>query len=309
MTNIACQLCGATDAHVCMSNAVDDVTGRVFEILECAGCGLAWTTPKPASMDEYYPAVYRHYSGLTLWTLRRLYSWRVRCWARHFPTGGRVLEVGCGDGWMMSALRDRGWQVFASERSLSAAKSASEANQIPVFVGDLDALHSSAQFDLIILFQVLHMAREPIALLRCCAELLANGGTLVIAVPNFASWQARLFGRSWLHLDVPRHQTHFSPEVLRRALERVGFHVVNKRFVSPEHDPYGWVQSALNKMGFRQNLLTRYLMGFRDQHMNTPSVVATILLGGLLIIPSLLLSLYTWTAGTGAIMEFWAAKE
>ena len=41
--------------------------------------------------------------------------------------------------------------------------------------------------------------------------LLAPHGLLLIAVPNAAGWQARLFGPRWLHRDVPRHLFHFNP--------------------------------------------------------------------------------------------------
>jgi SAM-dependent methyltransferase len=176
-----------------------------------------------------------------------------------------------------------------------------------VFVGSLDALGSSARFDLIILFQVLEHLAEPLVTLRQSADLLAPGGVMVVAVPNFSSWQARVLGRSWFHLDVPRHLHHFSPPVLAAAFETVGLKVVRTRFVSPEHDPYGWVQSALNRMGVRQNQLTRLLMGMDGEKIGIASV-PMLVLSGLLVVPSLMLSLVSWTAGSGAIMEMWAVK-
>lgn len=209
---------------------------------------------------------------------------------------------------MRRALRDRGWIVFGSERAIESARAAVTANQIPVFVGDLDALGSSASFDLIILFQALEHLAEPMVTLRQSAALLAPGGIMVVAVPNFSSWQARVFGRSWFHLDVPRHRHHSSPAVLAAAFEKVGLNVVRTRFVSPEHDPYGWVQSVLNGMGYRQNQLTRLLTGMNGEKFGSASV-PMLIVSGILVVPSLMLSLCSWAAGSGAIMEMWAVKN
>src|SRR5439155_6222187 len=140
----------------------------------------------------------------------------------------------------LGALRDRGWRVLGNERTIDDARSALAVNRVPIFVGGLDALRARTRFDLVILFQALEHLAEPMATLRRTPALLQPGGVMVVAVPNCDSWQARIFGRAWFHLDVPRHQHHFSPRTLRFALETVGLRVVRTRFVSFEHDPYGW---------------------------------------------------------------------
>jgi 2-polyprenyl-3-methyl-5-hydroxy-6-metoxy-1,4-benzoquinol methylase len=308
MKSAECEVCGSVRGPLLIDHATDYITGAAFSVRRCDGCGLATTEPQPASMDPYYPAAYRRYSGITLRALRWLYGWRVRGWARRLSRRGRALEVGCGDGWMLGALRDRGGRVLGSERTIAGARSAAATNRIPVFVGDLDSLGSSAHFDLIILFQALEHLAEPMVTLRRSANLLERGGVMVVAVPNFASWQARLFGRSWFHLDVPRHRHHFSPAALASAFEKAGLKVMRTRFVSVEHDPYGWVQSVLNRVGFKQNLLTRLLMGMGREEVSLVTVVPMVALGALLVVPSVALSLCSWMAGSGAIVEMWAAK-
>lgn len=293
---------------IAIERATDYITGQTFDVQACGACGLAFTHPAPALMDAYYPSAYRNYGGATLRTLRFLYGRKVRGWMPYLRPRGRALELGCGAGWMLRALRNRGWRVVGSERAIDGARGAAVANQIPVFVGDFDALGAPAGFDLIILFQVLEHLSDPMATLHRSAALLAAGGTVVVAVPNFASWQARVFGRAWFHLDVPRHQNHFSPTVLASALENAGLRIVRTRFVSPEHDPYGWVQSALNRMGFRQNELTKLLMGMEREGAGL-MLLPMLLVAGLLVLPSVILSLGSWAAGSGAIMEMWAVKK
>jgi SAM-dependent methyltransferase len=304
----ACTLCGVAAPPVHLARVVDYLTGDAFAVRRCGGCGMASTDPQPASMDQYYPRAYRQYGALTVRVLRLLYGWKVRGWARRLRRGGRVLEIGCGDGWMLRALRNRGWRAVGSERSLDACRSAATANGVPVFVGELDALSVSRHFDAVVLFQVLEHLPEPLETLCRASDLLAPGGVMVVAVPNFASWQAIVFGPSWFHLDLPRHRHHFTPETLARSFEQAGLRVVRTRFVSFEHDPYGWVQSTLNSLGFEQNALTKYLMGTPREKTNTATLAAMLVLTGVLIVPGVALAVISWAAGAGAIMEMWAAK-
>ncbi len=155
---------------------------------------------------------------------------------------------------------------------------------------------------------MLEHVSEPFTVLRRCADLLSVDGAIVVAVPNFSSWQARLFGKSWLHLDVPRHQHHFSPKNLRYAMEKAGLKVVRTRFASLEHDPIGWVQSALNSIGFKKNLMMKLLMGSWEKDTSITTVAVMIGLSVVLVIPSLLLSIVSWAAGDGAIVEVWCVK-
>ena len=91
------------------------------------------------------------------------------------------------------------------ERNAASARFASTELQLPVMVGDLDALRAEPTFDLIIMHHVLEHLPDPQSILRQCAERLKRGGTLIICVPNRASWQFRASGAHRSHLDAPRH--------------------------------------------------------------------------------------------------------
>lgn len=305
---MTCVLCHAPLTTVCLEGVPDYLTGEQFAIRQCPQCGLAATAPRVLELERFYPAEYRRYGRVTASLLQWLFRRRVHQWASRFRTPGRVLEVGCGDGWMLAMLQDRGWRVLGCERSAEAARAAAEASGIPVVVGGLEQCADGEPFDLIILFQVLEHMTEPMDTLRRCASLLRPGGMLVVAVPNFASWQARLTGRSWFHLDVPRHQHHFSPAALTTALETAGLQVVHTAWVSPEHDPFGWFQSLLNKAGMEHNLAAKFLIGVdrRPGRWRTPLMLA--LVGTILVPASIVLSLVSWMSGAGAIVEKWAVK-
>lgn len=288
-------------------SAADYMSGTEFALHQCTQCKVIFTEP-PKDLGSYYAPQYRQYSGITLKVLRSLYDWRVQSWTRLFPVSGVALEVGCGSGHMLQALQRRGWRVFGLERSAAVLAVAHADFDLPVFAGDLEAIRPTAKFDLIILFQVLEHLSDPATVLMRCSQLLKPQGKLVIGVPNLASWQARFSGRWWLHLDVPRHLFHFSPESLESALRLADMRVASIRYASWEHDPYGWVQSLLNRMGFEQNMLTKILMGIKPRTSSSLTKAAMAATALVLGPPSVLLALFSWMFKAGAIMEVQAVK-
>ncbi|MBI5106345.1 MAG: class I SAM-dependent methyltransferase, partial [Solirubrobacterales bacterium] len=111
------------------------------------------------------------------------------------------------------------------------------------------------------LWHVLEHVDDPAAALRAIRSWLPPGGTLVVGVPNLGSWQARVGGPRWFHLDAPRHRTHFTLPGLRALLARTGFTVASEHHLLLEHNPFGLWQSAVSRLtrhpSYTYNLLKR----------------------------------------------------
>ncbi|MBA4042524.1 MAG: methionine biosynthesis protein MetW [Sphingobium sp.] len=111
--------------------------------------------------------------------------------AANVAAGARVLDVGCGDGALLAALRDdRG--VDACGLELDAANvAAAVARGLSVVQGDADrdlADYPAASFDYAILSQTLQTTRAPHLVLD---ELLRIGTRAFVSFPNFAHWRVR----------------------------------------------------------------------------------------------------------------------
>ncbi|MBI4912072.1 MAG: class I SAM-dependent methyltransferase [Acidobacteria bacterium] len=319
----SCPDCAAgLPATPALSSCRDYVSGDLFEVYRCEACGLAWTLPQPASADlpKYYPAEYygpataRRFPSWVEGAQALLYRGRARSVERQLESGpGKVLDFGCGKGFLLEAFQRRGWMVQGVELSETSARHAREVLGIPVHVGALESLEAEpGSQDALVAWHVLEHLPQPRKALEGFRRLLRPGGVLMISVPNFGSLEARRTGAGWFHLDVPRHLVHFTPETLSALLSRAGFTVVRRRRFAPEFDLFSFIQSLENRLGFPANRLYGLLRGKGAQVGSSASPASGLwaflvaLPLGLLGIPAVLLA---GLLGSGSTLTLLARRD
>lgn len=147
---------------------------------------------------------------------------------RHLPSlptgGGRLLDVGCGNGGFLMLALQAGWQVEGLDLDMGAVQAA-RSRGLEVHHGGIEVLgERSACYDVITLSHVIEHVHDPIATLRRLYALLKPGGVLWLDTPNLSSLGAVRFGPHWRGLETPRHLVLFCPASMRNALTMAGFH-------------------------------------------------------------------------------------
>jgi SAM-dependent methyltransferase len=135
---------------------------------------------------------------------------------------GRYLDVGCGSGSVLGVAQALGWQVAGVEVDEAAARKARRFSP-RVHAGDLlGAPFAAGEFDVVTSFHVLEHVPDPVAAVRRMLEWLDRDGLLVLEVPNAGGLGARLFGRAWSGLELPRHLSQFTPATIERVVTQAG---------------------------------------------------------------------------------------
>lgn len=147
-------------------------------------------------------------------------------------SGGRLLDIGCGNGSYLAFARDAGWQVRGLDFD-PVAVAVARAKGFDVLEGTIDLLSDeSACYDRITLSHVLEHAYDPWNILTACYRLLKPGGVLWLDTPNMNGNGRIFFDSYWRGLEPPRHLHLFSRACLKSKMQEIGFSDVRDCFSS-----------------------------------------------------------------------------
>lgn len=230
---LSCPVCNSTNFQSFLTCEDYTVTHEHFELQECISCKFVVTNPRPGpnSISDYYQSgEYISHTGAGKGLLPWLYltarkftlRWKVNIVKRYNPKP-RILDYGCGTGEFLHQCSAEGFTISGIEPSLAARTKATALTGINI-AADIAQL-GSQKFDVITLWHVLEHIMDLNQKIRSIKELLAENGTLLIAVPNHESADAARYKAYWAGYDVPRHLWHFSPASMNAFLRSAGLNI------------------------------------------------------------------------------------
>lgn len=250
MEHVKCNLCGADDTEFLFyARNRNSRAKEIFNLVKCKICCLTYLNPRP-DKDEigvYYPPWYHSRANDKIPDIKKTKIWGIP-WREamqkkaepviRYKKAGKILDIGCGDGSLLKFMKDTGWQTYGVEPNEISSRYARDVLGLNVFSGRLeDAGYSEESFDVITLFHVLEHIHEPVQTLKRIYRLLKRGGLLFIEVPNFNSFEAKIFKDKWVGISAPLHLYHFTPGTLKAILKNCGFSPVVQEFI-PEQTKY-----------------------------------------------------------------------
>lgn len=203
------------------------VSGDSFEVMQNEEYKMLVTSPVPADLQSYYKSenyishtdsnksffdkVYQKVKNITLQRKLSLIN--------SFKTSEKtILDVGAGTGDFLKVCKNKKWQVTGIEPNLDARKIAERKG---ILLKENLFEITNQKFDVITLWHVLEHVEDLKNYISQLKKLLKREGKIIIAVPNFKSYDAKFYKEFWAAYDVPRHLWHFSQCSIHKLFSEV----------------------------------------------------------------------------------------
>lgn len=227
--NNKCPWCGSDKAQINLWLKDDFLSKEDFHICECLNCGLLYTMPRPSKdkIGEYYKSeeYYSHQENKKGF-IPRLYEKVKKVNLKHKYelatkglSTGKLLDIGCGVGDFLHTAEAQGWQCTGVEPSEEAKAIARQRTQAKLLSSEDQEQLPDASFDVITLWHVLEHVDDLRWQVAQLQRLIKPNGRIVIAVPNYKSYDGQFYKEHWAAYDVPRHLSHFNRTTLAKILK------------------------------------------------------------------------------------------
>lgn len=202
------------------------VSGELYLVKLNKEFDMLVTTPVPKNLGEYYKSedyishtdakdslfdkLYQSIKNITLKKkLKLINSFNL--------TSKTILDVGAGTGDFLKVCQNNSWEVFGTEPDLDARTIAINKG---INLQENLAKFSSQKFDVITLWHVLEHVENLQEYIKSLKELLKVDGKIIVAVPNYKSFDATSYNQFWAAFDVPRHLWHFSQKSISKLFNK-----------------------------------------------------------------------------------------
>jgi len=244
-----CRICNTSADHpVYTVREMMMGTGEQFAYFQCERCHCLQIAEFPREIARYYPANYYSFST----TSRDKTDNKVVKWARRtrnaasvaangfgsslvrtlFPNkkllpllrlgitrDSRILDVGCGSGWRLYALRESGFNnTLGVDPYLE--NDLTYENGLQILKKSVSGVEGT--WDVVMFHHSLEHIPDQAATLRAAAGLLRPGGTCLIRVPVASSYAWDFYREHWYQIDAPRHCYLHSYESMKLLAEQCG---------------------------------------------------------------------------------------
>jgi 2-polyprenyl-3-methyl-5-hydroxy-6-metoxy-1,4-benzoquinol methylase len=202
-----------------------------YTVARCIECGLHYLYPRliESAMQEVYRES-SYYEGGTCgyadtsytaqeFALRATFKRLLHNLAKQGLTGGDLLEIGCGYGYLLDEARSFFESRVGTDFSPQGATIA-RATGAEVFVGGIEQVSLEAKFDCVIGTQLIEHVYEPLSFVKQLTSHTKPGGHIILATPDIGGVLRKVMGQRWPSFKIPEHVVYFDYQTLSSLMLR-----------------------------------------------------------------------------------------
>lgn len=239
-----CGLCGSPESILVV---VQHQFGEDFHVVQCKKCGMIRTNPRPTPewkshfYDPQYNSLPEKFGRDFIYAPEkdRLPSYRrlLRFVQERMKAGGKLIDVGAASGDFVKMAVDEGIDAIACDYSREALAYAEKHYKLKTLQSPAEKIDAPDEsFDVVTMFHTIEHLPDPVGVLREMHRILRPEGLILLETPNYSphfAMQTRLKSvfpiyklltkrdeLPWVPFD---HYYHWTPALLRRAMEQAGF--------------------------------------------------------------------------------------
>jgi ubiquinone/menaquinone biosynthesis C-methylase UbiE len=269
-----CLICGKRDFAFDLSCTDYFLTKETFNIVKCKSCGFIFINPRPrkAELYKYYESQeYISHSGTKKGIVNFVYT-KIRKYTHlnkvelisKYAKGKNILDIGCGSGELLTLFKNKGWQTLGIEPNQNARNFAVSEYKLDVKdESEIENIPDNSK-DVISMWHVLEHVSDLNERVGELKRILKKDGTVFIAVPNSISYDAKYYKEFWAAYDVPRHLYHFTPNSMKRLLEKFKFNI--SEIIPMRFDSYYVSMLSEKYKTSGSNILKALYIGWKSNH-------------------------------------------
>jgi ubiquinone/menaquinone biosynthesis C-methylase UbiE len=281
----SCPLCSGTEFGPYIKAKDYTVSKQEFSIVSCLSCGFKFTNPRPqeSALPDYYKAeAYISHTDTSAGLVNKLYKLvrsftlksKLNLVSPHLR-GNLLLDIGAGTGAFLNEVKRKYPHVCGVEPDPDASRLAKEKYDLDLFAESYLSELKDKSCDVITMWHVLEHVPRLRDRVQELSRLLADGGIVVVAVPNYQAYDASYYGKYWAAYDVPRHLYHFDKQSIEQLFSSFGFKLKETR-IMPFDSFYVSILSEKYRHG-KSNLLRALAIGLlsllKGTNKNTSSLI------------------------------------
>jgi len=197
---------------------------RKHHLVKCSSCSFVFITAIPSAEElhnlycDYSYGEDQFVSPVTLKRYKEILE-GFEPYRKH----NRLLDVGCGNGQLLSVARQMGWECLGLEVSPKAVE-VCRLQGLTVLEGTLaERIEQLPQCDVVVSVEVLEHLNTPGKELAMMHDILRPGGLLYLTTPNFNGLLRLITGQDYALIGYPEHLCYFTPATLRLLVRNTGF--------------------------------------------------------------------------------------